>query len=87
MEIKDPHDGQRTNLIDLELDGDWLYCALGRAGLGIVDVSQPPTTSPPVLCAVLDTPGLALGIAIRTLAGGQKQVVVGDSRGGVRVYE
>ena len=79
---KDPHDGQRTNVVDVETEGSYLYCALSRAGVGIVDISDPEN---PELCCVLDTPGLALGISFRTVSG-QRQLIVGDSRCGIRVY-
>jgi hypothetical protein len=82
---KDPYDGHPANVTDLALDKDtnFLYCALGRAGVAIVDVSDPLN---PVLIEILDTPGLALGVTIRKLPNGDKQLVVGDSRCGIRVY-
>lgn len=81
---KDPFDGEAHNVIDLALDGDFLYCALARGGVGIVDVSNP---AGPFLAAVLDTPGLVMGLAIRTAGSPpEKQLVVGDSRCGVRLY-
>jgi hypothetical protein len=42
------------------------------------------------LIAVLDTPGLDLGLAFRTFTAGQQsvtQMIVGDSRCGIRVYQ
>lgn len=83
---KDPYDGHAANVTDLALDTDtnYLYCALSRAGVGIVDVSNP---SSPTLVAVIDTPGLALGVTIRKLESGDKVLVVGDSRCGLRVYQ
>jgi hypothetical protein len=81
---KDPYDGQPPNVIALKTQGNYLYCALGRAGVAVLDVSQP---SAPQLCKVLDTPGLALGLTFRTLAGNHTQMVVGDSRCGIRLYE
>lgn len=84
---KDPYDGRPANVIDMELEGNYLYCALGRVGVGIVDVTL---AGSPVLCAVLDTPGLAMGITLRTVmdaTGSHRQMIVGDSRCGVRVYE
>jgi hypothetical protein len=78
----DPSDSLAANCIDLELDGDLLYCALGRAGLGIVDVSLPED---PVLVYLIDTPGLVEGLARRTI-NGKDQLVVGDTRCGMRLY-
>lgn len=81
----DPCDGLKTNCIDVEVDPDpatlTVYCALSRAGVGIVDVSIP---SSPLLSAVLDTPGFALGIALRK-DGAKDQAFIGDSRGGMRL--
>jgi hypothetical protein len=81
----DPYDGKPANVIDLALDKDnnYLYCALGRAGVAVVDVSNPLA---PTLVSVLDTPGLVLGVTIRKLQNGDEQLVVGDSRCGIRVY-
>jgi hypothetical protein len=82
----DPYDGLRANCIDLELDGVYLYCALGRAGVGIVDVTD---ALHPQLCAVLDTPGIVEGLAIRIVGTSppHKQVIVCDSRCGFEVYQ
>ena len=79
----DPYDGLLTNCIDLEIDGNTAYCAIARGGLAIVDVSVPTA---PQLSAVLDTPGIALGVAVRTNEAGERQLVLGDSRCGVRLY-
>lgn len=84
---KDPYDGWRANVIDLAVDGNFLYCALGRGGMGIVDITNPLS---PFLCAVLDTPGLVLGLGLRTVGtptNPVKQLIVGDSRCGVRLYQ
>jgi hypothetical protein len=80
----DPYDGMRTNCLDLELDGNYLYCALGRAGVGVVDISNWKT---PTLCKIVDTPGVVEGIAARTVGTPpRKQMIVSDSRCGVRIY-
>jgi hypothetical protein len=88
---KDPYDGYRPNVISLAINGDYLYCALARGGVGIVDISEQPTSStPPPIVAVLDTPGLDLGLTFRTFTAGQQsvtQMIVGDSRCGIRVYQ
>jgi hypothetical protein len=84
---RDPYDGQFANCTDLAIDGNYLYCALGRAGVGVVDIANP---TDPELCAVIDTPGLALGLVTRTVTvAGQPvtQLIVGDSRCGVRVLQ
>jgi hypothetical protein len=80
---RDPFDGKLANCIDLEVIGDYLYCALGRLGLGIVNIQDP---AHPVLVEVLDTPGLVLGVSKRTV-GGATQLIVGDTRGGLRLYQ
>jgi hypothetical protein len=83
---KDPHDGHLPNVIEMEIQGDYLYCALSRGGIGIVNISDPTT---PILCEVIATPGLALGLAFRTFPGGEAdvtQLIVGDSLCGIRVY-
>jgi hypothetical protein len=80
---RDPVDGLPANCVDMEIVGDYLYVALARLGLGILDISQPTR---PQLIAVLDTPGLAMGLSQRTVPGGV-QLIVGDSRCGIRVYQ
>lgn len=80
---KDPYDGAPPNVIDLAIEGNYLYCALGRGGVAIIDITDPEA---PVLIQVMDTPGLALGLTLRTVPDG-RQLIVGDSRGGVRLYQ
>ena len=81
----DAYDGYPANCIDLEIDGTYLYCALNRHGIGVVDVSNPAS---PTLVHVEDTPGLVLGLAQRTAGTPpHKQLIVGDSRCGPKVYE
>jgi hypothetical protein len=85
----DPYDGHLPNVIDLGIDDvndSFLYCALTRGGVAVVDIADP--TSPNFLNVVeiLDTPGLALGIDFRTVSSGE-QMIVGDSRCGIRLYQ
>lgn len=79
---RDAHDGLLQNVIDVEIEGSILYCAMGRAGVALVDISEPTN---PRLCSVIETPGMALGIAFRTV-GSHRQMIIGDSRCGIRVY-
>lgn len=84
---KDPVDGFRANCIDIIVVNDFLYCALGRNGIGVINISLPIS---PALVDVIDTPGLALGISTRSVStshGLETQLVVGDSRCGIRVYQ
>lgn len=82
---QDVVDGRRPNLLDLEIDGDELYCALGRAGIAVLDISRNLGTFQLIPIACLDTPGLAQGLALRG-AGSGRQLLVGDSRSGMRLY-
>jgi hypothetical protein len=86
MEIalpRDPVDGMATNCLDMEIIGDYLYCALGRQGIGVVRIVTP---SQPELIAVIDTPGEVLGLAQRTVPGGT-QLIVCDAHCGLRIYQ
>jgi hypothetical protein len=47
------------------------------------DVSVPRT---PLLCAVLETPGIVEGLTIRTDENGRRQMLVGDLTAGMRLY-
>lgn len=78
-------DGRRPNLLDLEIDGDELYCAMGRAGIAVLDISRNLGTFQLAPLACLDTPGMAQGLALRG-AGSGRQLLVGDSRSGMRLY-
>ncbi|MBI5363184.1 MAG: hypothetical protein HZA53_08395 [Planctomycetes bacterium] len=82
---KDADDGLGVNCVDLELDyaNNILYCATGRSGVAIVDVSNPLN---PSHIATLDTPGMAIGLTTWTTAGSQRRLLVGDSLCGLRVY-
>jgi hypothetical protein len=83
----DPYDGGPANCIDLEIVGNFMYCALGRLGVGIVDITQPTN---PVLIDVMDTPGLVLGLSTRIVPNGTgtaTQLIVGDSHCGPRIYQ
>jgi hypothetical protein len=79
----DPYDGQPANVVDLAIDGNYLYCALARTGVGVVDITDPEN---PMVCDILDTPGVVEALTVRPLATGH-QLIVGDSRCGVRVYQ
>ncbi len=48
-------------LFDAELDGDFAYVAQERAGLAVIDVSDPVH---PAKVATLDTPGFAVGLDV-----------------------
>ena len=81
---RDCSDGELCNVLDCEIDGNYAYCALGRAGIGIVDISS---VAGAYVLAIIDTPGMALGITLRTeLPSMNRQMLVGDSRCGVRLY-
>jgi hypothetical protein len=80
---RDPVDGLPTNCVDMEIVGDYLYVALARLGVGILSLADPAN---PQLLDIMDTPGLALGLSQRTVAAGT-QLIVGDSRCGIRVYQ
>ncbi|MBI5288130.1 MAG: hypothetical protein HY873_04070 [Chloroflexi bacterium] len=80
---RDPMDGLYVNFVDIEIDGDWAYCATGRGGVFVVNISDPTN---PRTDVVLDTPGLALGVAVRVDAANNKQLIVGDSLCGMRLY-
>lgn len=79
----EPADGFGCNCTDVEVDGNFAYCALGRGGVGVVDITVP---TQPQLSAIIDTPGVAVGVAIRIDAAGHHQLVVGDTRCGLRLY-
>lgn len=84
---EDPYDRIRANCIDIECVGEFLYCALSRNGVGIVDIHHPAS---PVLVDVMDTPGLVLGCSTRTVSSGSgtaTQLIVGDAHCGVRIYQ
>ncbi|MBK7641746.1 MAG: hypothetical protein IPJ19_01635 [Planctomycetes bacterium] len=83
----DPYDGQAAGCIDMEIVGNYLYCALGRTGVGVFDLTHPEM---PILSEVLDTPGLALGLSVRSVMSGSstvQQLIVGDTMCGVRIYQ
>jgi LVIVD repeat len=80
---RDPVDGLPANCIDMEIVGDYLYVGLARLGVAIIHISDP---THPELQGVIDTPGLVMGLSQRTVPGGT-QLIVGDSRCGIRVYQ
>lgn len=65
--------------------GDELCCALGRARVATLDISRNLGTFNLIPIACLDTPGMAQGLALRG-AGSGRQLLVGDSRSGMRLY-
>ena len=79
----DPYDGLRPNCMDVELDGNFAYCALGRGGVAIVDILDPKV---PFIVEILETSGVAEGITFRTDENGKRQMVVGDIHSGLRLY-
>lgn len=78
-----PWDNQRDNLLDIELDGSFAYCALGRGGLGVVKILDP---FHPRIKDIVDTPGLVEGIAMRTDPNGFRQLLAGDVNGGLHLF-
>ncbi len=78
-----PYDGRRPNCVDVEIDGEDAYCALGRGGIAILDLFDPAS---PMLHTLLDTPGVAQGIVFRPDGLNDVQMVVGDARAGMRLY-
>jgi hypothetical protein len=86
----DPYDGLRPNCPDLEVDGNYLYAALGRAGVGVLDVTTAAYATSPSLSnfTLVDTPGFTTGIMFRTDPTSQaRQMIVGDVQCGVRLYQ
>ncbi len=81
--LNDPADGYGVNFSDIEIDNDIAYVAMARGGVGLFDITTPASAS---LVAVMDTPGLAMGIAFRTDSNGHRQMLVADSRCGIRLY-
>jgi hypothetical protein len=80
---KDPYDGKPDNAIDIAIDNNYLYCALARGGFAIIDITNPLA---PSVCDIIDTPGIVESLTVRSLAGGD-QLIVNDSRCGVRLYQ
>ena len=82
---RDPYDNIPANCIDVEIVGKYLYCALSRLGIGIVDITSPAS---PHLVDVIDTPGLVLGLSVRSVPNStDKQLIVGDAHCGIRIYQ
>ncbi|MBI5364524.1 MAG: hypothetical protein HZA53_15210 [Planctomycetes bacterium] len=81
----DAADGYNNNCTDIELDesGQWTYCALGRGGVAVVNTEDPRQ---PQIQVILDTPGMATGLALRKNQFGVEQLVVGDGVCGIRLY-
>ena len=81
----DASDGFNVNCTDVELDesANWAYCALCRGGVAIVNIMDPVN---PLIQAIIDTPGIAAGLALRKNQNGVEQLLVGDGVGGMRLY-
>lgn len=83
-----PFDLERSNVLDLELErtGEGLdvYLAAGRLGLVRLDASDPRRFELPVR-EVVDTPGWAVGLCLRRVDG-ERVLLVGDQRAGLREY-
>lgn len=66
-----------------------LYCATARGGIHVLEIHNPVmgTNGYPTY-VVLDTPGIASGVGLRPRGAGaaDDQLLVGDSRCGVRLY-
>jgi hypothetical protein len=86
---RDPVDGYGSTVADIQLDpdADYAYVGLGRGGVAIVDVSLNPLTQVPrlILSNIIDTPGVTTGLTIRQNEVGLKQLIVSDTRGGMRL--
>ncbi len=78
-----PWDNQRDNLIDLELDGSYAYCALGRGGVGVINILDPAN---PSIVDIVDTPGQVEGIVKRVDPQGHHQILAGDISGGLHLF-
>jgi len=81
----------RPSSTGLEIDANNLYCATVRDGVHLLEIGPAIPTGPGPLptFARLDTPGMATGIAFRRpdlLNRHADQMLVGDSRAGLRLY-
>lgn len=91
--VQDPFDGRRPNCVDLAVDpatgSNTLYCATARGGIHVLEIQNvvAGTVGYPTY-TVIDTPGVATGLALRMrgLGSMDDQLLVGDSRAGVRLY-
>lgn len=82
----EPADGLAPNCVDLEIDGNYAYVALAKGGVAVIDIHADPGITPPQIVDVIDTPGIAFGVAFRRVAGVATHLLVSDSRCGVRLY-
>ena len=82
---RDPYDGLPPNVIDVEIDGTIAYCALGRAGVGLVDIDI-TSSQFPMLVDILETSGVTEGITFRVDEQGNKQMLAGDLSAGMRLW-
>jgi hypothetical protein len=86
---RDPVDGWRPNCTDVEVDNDVLYCATGRYGVTLLDIHvtslTPSATLGLPVAAVINTP-FVVGLEFRTSPLLKRQMWVGATRGGPRLY-
>jgi hypothetical protein len=68
--------GSSFNGFDATVDGTTLYVVGGDTGVAIVDIASP---SAPVLKSVVNTPGIARGVAVS----GTNEIAVADGAGGI----
>jgi hypothetical protein len=83
-----PVDGWRPNCTDVEIDNDVLYCATGRDGVTLLDITWTnitPTAPGLPVAAVINTP-FAAALELRTSALQRRQMWVGATRCGPRLY-
>jgi hypothetical protein len=79
------YDGFRDNVLDVAIVPPHAYLATGRRGLTILDVASNPHEPHEIEASPILTPGLALGLILRQ-TDASTTLVVGDSRGGLRLY-
>ncbi len=82
----EPADGLRPNCVDIEIDDNTAYVAIGKGGVAILNVTQDPTLVKPPIIGVIDTPGVVLGVTFRRENGVPTHLVVGDTRCGMHLY-
>lgn len=84
----DAVDAHGPNCVDVEIIDQFAYCALGRAGVAVVQIQDTVTSAymTPLVVCVLETPGIAVGLAQRVDENGNDQLLVGDERCGIRLY-
>ena len=80
-----PFDGFRDNVINVAVDPPDVYLATGRRGLTVLEFTPSSLALHEIEASPVLTPGLALGLVLRRV-GTSTTLVVGDSRGGLRLY-